>query len=438
MESAFRELSAEILALQQGDEVLLLNFDGEDSDFVRFNRNAIRQAGHVHQRRLQLTLIDGRHQAAAALQLCGQRAQDLEQARAVLDTLRQQLPFLPDDPYINYAGEPHDTVQRETGSFAPACDTVSDIIAAARGLDLVGLWSSGAMASGFANSLGQFNWYSRASFNLDWSCYHQGDKAVQQDYAGFNWQQELFEEKIARARETLPVLARPARSIAPGRYRVFLAPAALYELTTLLGWGGFDLKSHRTAQTPLLRMIRAGVTLHPGVNLTEHHAAGLAPPFTRAGFIKPQCVDLIRDGVYHDCLADARSASEYGTRVNCDLDYPQSLQIGAGELPAAEALGELDTGLYISNLWYCNYSDRSHCRITGMTRFACLWIERGRIVAPVNVMRFDETLYTILGSGLLALTREREHLFDSNTYERRSQDSALLPGALVEGFRFTL
>ena len=85
MEDAFRDLSAEILTLLKGDEVLLLNFDGEDSYFVRFNRNAIRQAGHVHQRRLQLTLIDGRHQAAAAFQLCGQRTQDLEQARAGLD-----------------------------------------------------------------------------------------------------------------------------------------------------------------------------------------------------------------------------------------------------------------------------------------------------------------------------------------------------------------
>ena len=438
MESAFRELSVDILALLHGDEVLLLNFDAEDSDFVRFNRNAIRQPGHVHQQRLPLTLIDDHRQATAALPLCGRRDQDLEHARAMLDTLRRQLPFLPEDPYINYAGEPHDTVQRGTGSLAPACDTVNDIITAAQGLDLVGLWSSGEMARGFANSLGQFNWYSRASFNLDWSCYHQGDKAVKQDYAGFDWQPQLFEEKIAQARETLPVLARPARSIAPGRYRVFLAPAALYELTTLLGWGGFDLKSHRTAQTPLLRMIRAGLTLHPGVNLTEHHGAGLAPPFTRAGFIKPQCVELIRDGMYQDCLADARSASEYGTTVNCDLDHPQSLQIDAGELPAAEALRALDTGLYISNLWYCNYSDRSHCRITGMTRFACLWVENGRIVAPVNVMRFDETLYTIFGSGLLALTREREHRFDSSTYERRSQDSALLPGALVEGFTLTL
>ena len=438
MESGFRELSAEILALLRDDEVLLLNFDGEDSDFVRFNRNAIRQAGHVRQQQLQLTLIDDQRQAAAAFDLCGQRDQDLGQARAVLATLREQLPLLPDDPYLNYATEPHDTVQRAAGNLPRACDAVSGIVAAAQGLDLVGLWSSGELASGFANSLGQFNWYSRASFNLDWSLYHHGDKAVKQDYAGFEWRPERFEEKIVRARETLPLLARPARSIEPGRYRVFLTPAALYELTTLLGWGGFDLKSHRTAQTPLLRMIREGATLHPGVSFTENHAAGLAPPFSHAGFIKPERVELIREGVYRDCLADARSAREYDTAVNCDRDHPQSLQIAAGQLPASEVLRALDTGLYISNLWYCNYSDRSHCRITGMTRFACLWIENGKVVAPLNVMRFDETIYTLLGSGLLALTQEQEHIFDSSTYQRRSQGSALLPGALLEGFTLTL
>ncbi len=438
MESAFRELSAAILALLEGDEVLLLNFDGEDSDFVRFNRNAIRQAGHVRQQQLQLTLIGGQRQAAAAFDLCGQPDQDLDQARSALIRLREQLPFLPDDPYLNYATEAQDSVTRATGSLPPASDAVEGIIAAAQGLDLVGLWSGGEMASGFANSLGQFNWHSRTSFNLDWSLYHQGDKAVKQDYAGFEWRQALFEEKMVQASETLAQLARPARSIEPGRYRVFLTPAALYELTTLLGWGGFDLKSHRTAQTPLLRMIREGATLHPSVSFTENHAAGLAPPFTRAGFSKPQRVELIREGVYRDCLADARSAREYGAVVNCDLDYPQSLQLAAGELPATAVLQALDTGLYISNLWYCNYSDRSHCRITGMTRFACLWIENGKVVGPVKVMRFDETLYSIFGSGLLALTQEREHIFDSSTYIRRSQDCALLPGVLVEGFTLTL
>jgi len=73
-----------------------------------------------------------------------------------------------------------------------------------------------------------------------------------------------------------------------------------------------------------------------------------------------------------------------------------------------------------------------------MTRFACLWVEHGRAVAPVNVMRFDESIYHILGDQLEALTRECEHILDNSSYEWRSDASAQLPGALVNDFTFTL
>ena len=60
-------------------------------------------------------------------------------------------------------------------------------------------------------------------------------------------------------------------------------------------------------------------------------------------------------------------------------------------------LAALGTGLYIGNLWYLNYSDRPAGRMTGMTRFATFWVEGGRIVAPVTPLRFDDTLYRMLG-----------------------------------------
>ncbi len=73
-----------------------------------------------------------------------------------------------------------------------------------------------------------------------------------------------------------------------------------------------------------------------------------------------------------------------------------------------------------------------------MTRFATFWVENGRIAAPLNVMRFDETAYRALGENLLALTADRDFLPSSETYGGRSTDSVRLPGALIEGFRFTL
>jgi predicted Zn-dependent protease len=73
-----------------------------------------------------------------------------------------------------------------------------------------------------------------------------------------------------------------------------------------------------------------------------------------------------------------------------------------------------------------------------MTRFATFWVEDGRIVAPVNVMRFDDSIYRILGANLAGLTREREFLLDASTYGARSTHSARLPGALLSALRLTL
>ena len=53
-------------------------------------------------------------------------------------------------------------------------------------------------------------------------------------------------------------------------------------------------------------------------------------------------------------------------------------------------------------------------------------------------MRFDETLYRMLGDKLVGLTREVDLLPDSNSYGGRSTRSLRLPGALVDDFALTL
>ena len=51
---------------------------------------------------------------------------------------------------------------------------------------------------------------------------------------------------------------------------------------------------------------------------------------------------------------------------------------------------KIDTGLYLGNLHYLNWSDNIGGRITGMTRYACFWVEDGEIVAPIENMRFEK------------------------------------------------
>lgn len=437
-ERRFRTLSADLLADLRSSEVLLLNHVGEDTHFLRLNRNQVRNAGHVHQESLRVELIDAERAAMATVPLSGHRDGDLAQAREVLDRLRAQLSHLPPDPFLHFATERCDTRHCSDGRLPPAQDAAEDLIAAGGDLDLVGSLAWGEMTFGFANSLGQFNWHSDDSFHADWSVHGDDRGAVKQSYSGFAWEREFVAGKLAYARDTLGLLQRTPKVLSPGRYRAFLEPTALNGLLQIVGSEGFGLKSHRTAQSPLLRMSRDGVRLNEQVSLVENHAGGRTPRFNQAGFIKPEEVELVRDGVYGAALADPRSAKEYGEAVNCANEHPESLEMAGGALHQDHILDTLDTGIYLSDLWYCNLSDRSRCRITGMTRFACLWVEHGEPVAPINVMRFDESMYFVLGDGLVALTEEHERIFDTTTYERRSEASAMVPGALVDGFRFTL
>jgi predicted Zn-dependent protease len=98
----------------------------------------------------------------------------------------------------------------------------------------------------------------------------------------------------------------------------------------------------------------------------------------------------------------------------------------------------LGTGLWVGNLWYLNFSDRPAARVTGMTRFATFWVENGEIVAPVPVMRFDESLFRVFGDHLVGLTAESEELPDNGTYGGRSLVGARAPGLLAEEFSLTL
>jgi len=440
MHEYFYTLADTITALLKSDEIYTCTFRGEDSDFVRFNQSAVRQAGTVAQRFLNLDLIRGQRHAAANVALSGDVEEDCARLTHAVTELRQQLPYLPEDPYLLYATEVQSSMHEGENTLPDSAEAVAAVLEAGRGRDLVGFYAAGCIYAGFANAFGQRNWFASYSFNCDWSFYYQTDKAVKTAYAGFVWEPDEFARKVATAAEQLAQLRQAPRTIPPGRYRVYLAPAALEEVLHTLAWGGFGLKDHRTKQTTLLKMVEEGVRLHPAVTLRENTRDGVAPNFQGAGFIKPDQVTLIEAGAFRHCLVSPRSAQEYGVPTNgaSNGETPQSLDMAAGDMPHPDVLQRLDTGVYINNVWYLNYSDRSACRMTGMTRFATFWVEHGVIQAPLNVMRFDESLYRMLGEHLLGLTSKRELILNTSTYHQRSIGSSRVPGALVGDFNFTL
>ena len=442
IQAYFDELITLALGRLSVDEVLLASFSGEDSDFVRVNGGLVRQAGSVRQRSLSLDLIAGGSHAQGTIQLAQQIDIDLARVESLVGRLREQRQVIPVDPYLSYATEIAST-ERIVQSDLPQADEIIGELGAASansGGDLVGIYASGETFRGFANSLGQRNWHQAATFNLDWSQYLRADKAVKSGYAGRNWDSSQFATKVSDAAKRLEALARSPIDLKPGRYRSYLAPAAVGSMVDMLAWGGFSLKAARTKQTPLLKMVAEGATLSPKVTVTEATGDGYGPNFQSEGFLRPEEVVLINNGSYGESLVSPRSAVEYGVTTNgaSEWEEPEAVAIAPGSMPESDVLTELGTGLYVANLWYLNFSDRAACRTTGMTRFATFWVEGGEIVAPVNVMRFDDTAYNMLGTNLVGLTDTTETILDPSTYHQRSTGSYELPGALIEDLTFTL
>ena len=440
MKERFFELADYANGQLRGTETLLATFCGETSDFVRFNRARVRQAGSVAQAWLRLTLIDQGRRLNSSLTVAFDRTGDHAAIADAIQTLRSDLATVPPDPLLLYATDVVSSNLERTGRLPEAEEAVDCVIAAAAGADLVGIFASGPVYRGFANSLGQRNWHRVDSFQLDWSVYLGGDKAVKSTFASETWSAQEVTRRIRSAREELGFLAASPRAIEPGQYRAFLAPAAVDELIGMLNWDGVSARSQRTRQSALQKLVDAEATLSPMVTLRENTAEGLGPSFDDSGFPRPPRVALIDGGGHAGSLVSARTAKEYDIAPNGanEEESMQSADLDGGSLPMAEALAALDKGILVGNLWYLNYSDRASGRITGMTRFATFWVEGGRIVAPLNVMRFDDSIYRMLGSELKALTREREWIQSRSTYGQRSVESTRVPGALLSSLTLTL
>ena len=440
MKSYFKKVSEYLFNSLESNEILILNFDAEQTDFVRFNHAKIRQAGNVDQATLTLSLVYKRKSLHSVIRLSLDYQKDSVLLLRTLCYLRREIPELPQDPYLMYERNLN-SFDRETKNKSLDSFNITDsILQGCHSLDMVGILSTGAIMKGFSNSLGQFNWHESQSFNFDWSMYTDTGKAIKQNYSDQVWDQNIFSSLLDESKQKLQVIDNKEQTIQPGEYRVYLSPSALNEIVDMLSWGGFSYKANKIGSSPLHLMMKGEKKLNKIVSFTEDLTNGISPKFHSDGFIKPDTTELIINGEYKSSLISPRSALEYSVNHNAAEYYesPVSINLKEGVISNDNILATLKDGIYISNLWYLNFSDLNNGRITGLTRFGCFKVSNGEYQGPINTMRFDETVYNIFGDKLIGLTNNKQLLIDSSTYEERSTHSSTIPGAIVEDFKMTL
>ena len=441
MRDYFQSIALELFKHIQKDEFLIINFDAEESNFVRLNKAKIRQPGNVKQISMSLSLSNrDKKNLKSYVRLNGSFDRDLATLIKTLNYLRRELPDLPKDPYLLFSKSIQSTEVTHEQKYINDEENLDYILTNISGLDLVGIYSSGHIYTGLANSLGQFNWHSNYSFSFDYSIYNENNNAIKINYSSKKWKNEEFETGLNQGIKKLKILSQSPRTIQKGEYRVYLEPSALNEIIDMMSWGGFSYKANKIGTSPLHFLSKGEKSLHTSVSIDENIKDGISANFSADGFIKPDKISMIKGGEFAESLTSPRSSLEYSVAHNASstAEYPYSIDMRAGSIDEDAILSTINNGIYISNLWYLNFSDRNNGRITGLTRFGCFLVEDGELTAPINTMRFDDSVYSMLGENLIGLTSNRELLIDPGTYEERSTSSARLPGAIVNKFKMTL
>ncbi len=440
MKNNFNQMIGPLFSGLFADEQLVVNFHGEQSLFIRFNKSKVRQISDVLQMELALTLKHKGKESSMTIPVSNNLKADVENGHLCLAKLRERISELQALPFFVEAKNNGTSNSVHEGNLL-SCEEYLDIISSETAdVDMAGILISGTTFIGNANSKGQHHWFESSSFCFDYSLYNDKEKAVKATYSGTRFTRSEFVAILTDARTHLAYMSIDNKVLPPGKYRCYLAPAAVSEILGTFNWGGPSHSGLKRGNSPLQKIDDEGLSLSELFTLKEDFTLGLHPPFNAEGEVACESTDIFVNGKLENLLTSSRTAKEFELVSNFanEQETMRSPVVEKGKLAKQDILKELDNGIYISNLHYLNWSDSKKGRITGMTRFACFVVENGKISAPIKDLRFDETIYNIWGTNLLAVTEFCETEVSTNTYFQRSAGGNRCPGMLVKDFNFTL
>ncbi len=439
LKNYLQQFSERIFNELKSNEDLSLNLHSEESEFVRFNHSKVRQNTTLNQHELTFVYQCDQRQYRFTTSLSLVLENDLKLAAIKLQEIREQLPKTDVNPKFTQM-ENHGVSAVYKKSERPNTTQITELVHEAfSDSDLAGLWCSGPLRQASLNSKGQFHFFENDSFFLDYSLYN-GPRAASGFFSDAKWNEKTFLNKAQQTKNTLSLLSKPEVKVKPGAYRTYLEPMAVSELMGMFYWRSLSRSQYEQGYAPLKKLNEKEKLFSKEFTLLDNNLLGLDSHFNSLGEKVPDQINVIENGELKNFLISTATAKEYNLVSNQAEPHEmlRSPEIRAGTLDEKSILKTLDQGLYLSNLHYINWSDPQTARITGMTRFACFWVEKGEIVGPIQDLRFDDTLYNIWGDKLLGLTQTQETFVNTSTYQKRDKGGMKVPGALLSEFNFTL
>ena len=147
-ETTFNQLMDALMPQLTAGETLAVSLVAEESEFTRFNHAKVRQTGSIENGSMSITLMGNGRSTTESITFTGEKAADWPLLQTALQTLREELPQLPEDTYLvlpegdDHSREVYDGELLAMDAIAPT------LLPQLAGLDAVGLYAGGALCAG--------------------------------------------------------------------------------------------------------------------------------------------------------------------------------------------------------------------------------------------------------------------------------------------------
>ncbi len=404
-------------SLAKGAEVHAALTDTRDAN-TRFARSELTSNGDVEQTRLELRLAFGQRQASISTNQL-----DEPSLRAAIERVARMARLAPEDPERQpvLGAQKYVAVKagfdRPTAALgAPARATAASAAIKAGytdALEVAGFYQHTAGSVSVATSAGLFAHHASTAASFSTTC--RTADASGSGWAGA-WSTKastIDAAAIARIAADKARRSAKARSLAPGKYTVVLEPAAVGELLGFLT----SSMDRRSADEGRSYFSKAGGGTRLGekiltdpITLTSDPADPDLPtaPFTDEGLPLTRAAWIDR-GVVRNL-----ACSRFWARQQklTPLGQPAAWRLGGGDAGSVDdLLVGVKRGVLITRFWYTRWVDPRTLLVTGLTRDGVFLIEDGKVTAPVNNFRFNESPLVMLGKAD-ALTRQTWQMAD--------------------------
>lgn len=391
---------------------------------TRFGENAITQCTGGAEAHLRLVLAYGKNHGSSTTNKLDDGSIDavVNRAEKIASRSPADPEFMPPVASQTPAAVPpryDEKVARLTPAAIAA--EIATAVEMAKGIayKASGLFAGGWGARAIANSEKLFA-FERFS-NLNHSITMHG--ALGSGYAGENAEsidQVNTESMARRALETAKKAQNPV-PIEPGDYTVILEPQAVADLLSYMA-GNMSARDADEGTTVFAakvgeRLFNPMVSIETRIDDPELPA----PRFGQDGLPARRTV-WVNGGVVERLRHDRYWASQKETHPD-PLLYP--LFMDGQDQSLQDLIAQCKKGLLVKRLWYIRYVDRKSLLLTGMTRDGLFLIENGRIIHPVNNLRFNESPVALL-QNVIAMSRPQ-----------RVEDWAKVPGMMSASFTFS-